>query len=121
MFDKFVKMGCDYYIGSELVIKYYDKNGILKTILTDQTQQKGYIYNYIGEDSDDDDETSYNKFNDEIERRIQNNTFNKILFENGEWGKESYELKYKKYLMKTYEDIVQFYKIYKRYYGWKRE
>lgn len=114
-------MGCDYYIQSELVIEYHDKSGRINTIYTNRSVEKGYVFNYQDQDSDDDEDTSYKKFKAEVERRIKNNTYNKMLYENGEWAKESYKRKYEDYLFKTYKDIVKIIKIYKKHSAWERE
>lgn len=113
-------MGCDYYIQTELVIEYEDKNGRLCSIYTNRELQKGYIFNYQDQDSDDDLETSDKKYQAEIERRIAENTYNKILFVNGEWVKESYKKKYEEHLMKTYKEIMKIHKVYKKASAWKR-
>jgi hypothetical protein len=113
-------MGCDYYIESELVIEFRDKDGKIRVIHTNIKLQKGYIFSYPDEDSDDDIDTQDKKFNAELERRIQENTYNKILFENEVWIEESYKKNYENYLFKTYKDIVNFIKIYKKYTATKR-
>ena len=112
-------MGCDYYIQTELVIEYQTKDGRINTIYTDRKINKGYIFNTSDYDSDDDHETAYKKYYAEIEREIKNNTFNKMLFENSEWIKESYKKKYQDYLLKLF-DIYKFIKVYKRTSAWKR-
>ena len=113
-------MGCDYYIQSELVIEYRDKTGRFWTLYTNRELQKCYIFDYENKDSDNDLDTSNQKYKDAIAKKIEANTYNKILFENGEWVKESYKSKYDKYLMKTYKDIVNYVKIYKKYSAWER-
>lgn len=111
-------MGCDYYIQNELVIEYEDKNGKINTIFTDRTIKSGYIF--IQDKDSDDTETQYKKFNAELERTIKANKYNKMLFENGEWVKESYKTKYEGYLMKTYRDIIKIIKVYKKKSAWER-
>jgi hypothetical protein len=113
-------MGCDYYIQNVLVIDYQDKDGIIHTIYTNKSVEKGYLFCSPDYDSDDDIETSYNKYQDEIERIIKKNEYDKILFENGEWVKKSYKMNYEAYLMKTYKDIENFVKVYKNYSAWQR-
>jgi hypothetical protein len=114
-------MGCDYYIQTELVIEYKDNTGRINTIYTNRKLEKGYIYFYENQDSDDDDETDHEKYKAELERLIKNNTYNKILFENGKWVKESYKGKYETYLRKTFKDIHEFLKVYKKNKAWERE
>jgi hypothetical protein len=84
-------MGCDYYVRTELVIEYLDKMGRLSKIYTDVFINKGYIFQISDYDSDDDFETADKKYNIEIERRIQENTYNKIIFDNDIWIKETYK------------------------------
>ena len=55
-------MGCDYYIQKEFVIEYECKDGKINTIVTNKTTEKGYIFSFQNEDSDDDMETKNNKF-----------------------------------------------------------
>lgn len=114
-------MGCDYYIQTELIIEYNDKAGRINTIYTNRKLERCYVFHYQNKDSDDDLDTMDKKHRAEIERRIKNNTYNKILYQNGEWVKESYKRKYEDYLFKTYKDIVKFIKIYKKYSAWERE
>ncbi len=113
-------MGCDYYVQSELIIEYIDKMGRNSVIHTNLSLDKGYIFNYTDFDSDDDDETKYKKYLVEIERKIEDNTYNKILFENNAWVKESYRKKYEEQLKREFKEIVEIKKIYKKVTAWKR-
>ena len=113
-------MGCDYYVKTELVIEYIDIIGRISFIFTNQDTSKGYIFNYKDHDSDDDQETSYNKYKVELERKIKENTYNKILFENDEWIKESYRKKYEEQLKCEFKEIHKFKKIYKKVTAWER-
>jgi hypothetical protein len=113
-------MGCDYYVQTELVIEYLNKMGRLSYIYTDRVIDKGYIYNPPDYDSDDDLETMNKKYHAEIKRRIEENTYNKILFENDIWIKESYKTKYNERLMREFKEIYNIKKIYKKTTAWKR-
>lgn len=113
-------MGCDYYIQKELVIEYQAKNGKIYTIYTDRVVQKGFIFNYPNEDSDDDMVTANKKYNDELQKKIQENTYNKILFKNGKWVEETYKKKYENSLNETCKDILQLLKVYKKHTAWER-
>lgn len=108
-------MGCDYYIQTELVIEFRDKDSKISVIHTNIKLQKVYIFSYPNQDLDDDIDTQDKKFQTELERRIQENTYNKMLFKNEVWIKETYKKKYENYLFKTYKDIVKLIKIYKKY------
>lgn len=107
-------MRCDYYIQKELVIEYQSKNGKINTIYTDRTFQKGFIFNYPNEVSDDDIFTANEKYQIELERKIKENTYNKILFKNGKWLEESYKKKYENSIKETCKDILQLLKVYKK-------
>jgi hypothetical protein len=113
-------MGCDYYVQTELVIEYINKIGRLSYIYTDRVIGKGYIYEPPDYDSDDDLETMDKKYNAEIKRRIEENTYNKILFENDIWIKESYKTKYNERLIRDFKEIYNIKKIYKKTTAWKR-
>lgn len=113
-------MGGHYYIQSELVIEYRDNRGRINTIYTNRKQEKGYIFSYPDYDSDDDNETDHNKYKAELARMIEKNTYNKILFENGKWVKETYKTRYQTYLMKTFIEIKEILKVYKKNIAWER-
>jgi hypothetical protein len=106
-------MDCVYYVKNELVIKYKSINGKINTIYTNSLIKKGYINDYPGQDSDDDIALDYSKYKEELERKIKENTYNKILYDNGKWIKDSYKQKYERYLLKSFKDIDFFIKIYK--------
>jgi hypothetical protein len=107
-------MTCHYYIQKELIIEYQAKNGKIYTIYTDRTIQKGFIFSYPNEDSDDDSVTANRKFRLELQKKIKENTYDKILFKNGRWIEESYKKKYEKSLQETCSDILQLLKVYKK-------
>jgi hypothetical protein len=113
-------MGCDYYIQTELVIEYVDIIGRISLIRTNRDINKGYIFNYKDYDSDDDQETSYKKYKAEIERKIKENTYDKILFVNDIWIKESYKKKYEEQLKREFKEIYKFIKIYKKVCAWEK-
>jgi hypothetical protein len=114
-------MGCDYYIQKELVIEYQAKNGKFNTIYTNRIIQKGFIFSYPDEDSDDDFTTADTKYKAELERKIRENTYDKILFKNGKWIEESYIKKYENSINETCKDILQLLKVYKKHTAWERE
>jgi len=113
-------MGCDYYIQTELVIEFRYKNRKICTIYTNRELQKGYIFSYPDQDSDDDVETHDKKYHAELERRIQQHANNKMLFENEVWIKESYKKKYEDYILKIFNQIHEIKKVYKRTSPWQR-
>jgi hypothetical protein len=107
-------MKCHYYIQKELVFEYQAKNGKIYTIYTNRTNQKGFIFNYPDEDSDDDMVTANKKFQVELQKKIQENTYNKILFEKGKWINKSYKKKYEICLNDICNDILHLIKVYKK-------
>lgn len=114
-------MNCHYYVKSTLVIEYIDKNtSCISIISTDININKRYIYYTDDYDSDDDEETIAEKIDIEIEKKIKLNTYNKILFENTIWVKDSYKKKYENYLLREFPEISRFLKIYKKVTASKR-
>lgn len=114
-------MNCHYYVKSTLVIEYIDKiTSYISIISTDIKINKGYIYYTDDYDSDDDEETIAEKIDLEIEKKIKLNTFNKMLYENSSWIKESYRKKYEGYLLREFPEISRFLKIYKKVTASKR-
>jgi len=113
-------MGCDYYIQSELVIEYVDDKGAISKTSTNRVIEKCYVYYVPDEDSDDDQETQYKKFQDELKRKIIENTHKKMLYDNEEWVKSSYEKKYVKELKIICPRMVKLLKVYKDYTAWER-
>lgn len=53
-------------------------------------------------------------------RRIEQNTNNKMLFENEVWIKELYKKKYEDYILKKFNQIHKIKKVYKRTFAWQR-
>ena len=113
-------MGCDYYIQTELIINYYDDKGELITVIANRQIEKGYIFSFCGEDSDDDYETANKKYAEELNRIIDKNTYEKILFENNIWVKKSYEKKFTDELQYKCPNLVTLIKIYKDVTAWER-
>ncbi len=113
-------MGCDYYIQTELVIEYVDIVGRISIIRTNYNIQKGYIHQSPDYDSDDDQETCYKKYKAEITKRIKENTYNKILFDNENWIKETYRKNYEEILKREFKEIHKLKKIYKKITAWER-
>lgn len=113
-------MRCDYYIQKEIVFEYQDKSGQNHTIYTDRKLTKRYIFNYPEDDSDDDLVTMNKKYRAELEKKIKENTYNKILFENGKWIKKSYKTIYESNLRENFRDFVKILKVYKKHTAWER-
>jgi hypothetical protein len=113
-------MGCDYYTQSELVIEYVDDRGAISKTRTNRVLEKGYVFSIPDEDSDDDEETQLQKYNKYIEKMINKNTYKKMLYDNEEWVKSSYEKKYVKDLKMICPRMVKLVKVYKDYTAWER-
>lgn len=112
-------MRCHYQVQTELVIEYLDKLKRQCLIYTDRKLTKGYVFTYPDYDSDDDHETAYQKYNLKIERKIIENTYNKIIFDNDGWVKDSYKKKYQERIYREFKDIDIIRKIYKKNTAWK--
>ncbi len=113
-------MRYDYYIQKELVFVYQAKDGKIFTIYTKRKIQKGFIFNYPDQDPNDDKFTANTKFQSELQKKIKENTYDKILFKNGKWIEESYKKKYEVSLNETCKDILQLIKVYKKLLAYER-
>jgi len=113
-------MGCDYYIQTDLVIVYYDNNNALSSTKTNKFLEKGYIMSISDENSYDDYETQSKKHKEEIKLRIKENTYKKMLYEENNWIKKSYEKKYSKEINMICPKIVKLVKVYTDHYAWER-
>jgi hypothetical protein len=105
----------DCYIQSKLVIEYLDKNNVKSVIYTNMKLLKAKICHSL--DSDDDNLDEDNKF--KIEKKVDKNKYDKILFENDEWIKKSYKKKYKYLVNREFKDIAKITKIYKNFSSWE--
>lgn len=117
-------MGCDYYVKTDLIIIYYNDKGEIIEIIANSHKEKKYIYFVQDEDSDDDIETSRQKWDNELNKRLDENTYQKILFENNTWVKESYkknyEYEFEYRLQYKCPNLVTLIKIYKDVTAWER-
>ena len=113
-------MACDYYVKSDLVIVCYDNQGVLSTTITNRIIKKCYIFSVADEDLDDDEESKYKKWKEELKRRLEKYTYKKMLYEDEKWIKESYKKKYSKELNILCPRIIKLVKVYKDYYAWER-
>jgi hypothetical protein len=105
----------DCYIQSKLVIEYLDKNNVKSVIYTNVKLLKGKNCHSL--DSDDNNLDEDNKL--KIEKMLDKNKYDKILFENDEWIKKSYKKKYKRSVNREFKDIVKITKIYKNFSSWE--
>lgn len=114
------KMGCDYYVQSELVIEYINKNNTKSITKTNRDVKKCWIYDN-NSNSDDDINTQDTKYLQSIKNAIEENTYKKIIYQDEKWVSYSYEKKYKKELTYLCPNMLKIIKIYKDYYAWKRQ
>ena len=113
-----MNMGYDYCIQNELVIEYNDNSGKICTIYTNRVINNRCL-SLTNKNDFTDFDTNRVIYMIEIEKKINDNTYNKILFENAEWTNESYKIKYERYLLKRYPEIKKIIKVYKKYSAWK--
>lgn len=108
-------MVCDYYVKTELVIEYADKYRVIHKTRTNTIIERQYI---MSVPEDDDFEPQLDKYNKKIKKCIQKNTYNKMLYEDGCWVKESYKKKYKK-LSIFCPNLHKLLKVYKSHSAWE--
>jgi len=83
--------------------------------------KKRYIFTYPDYNSDDDNDITNTKINIEIERKIKKNTYDKIIFDNDIWIKESYKKRYQGLFKREFKEIDNIKKIYKTNIAWKKD
>jgi hypothetical protein len=71
------------------------------------TKEKQNLDNYQEKDTHDDN------YIIDLERKLKENTFEKIIYKDEKWRKDSYKKKYEYYLLKSFNDIDKLKKIYK--------
>ena len=108
-------MVCDFYIQTELVFEYADRYGVIHKTRTNTIIKKQYILNIP---EDDDFETQLDKYNKELKKCIEKNTYDKILYENNSWQKESYKKRYDKQRLFLCPNLHKLLKIYKSHSCW---
>ena len=111
-------MNCDYYIQTELVVEYLDKYKVMHKTITNTSIQKKYIVNVPENDSDDNFEIRIDKYNKEIKKCVEKNIYNKILYENDNWVKESYKKRYAKQLSFLCPNLHKLLTFYKKHSAW---
>ena len=116
-------MGSCYYIQTELVVEYIDKNYALSKTRTNRKLKKCYLRCFPDEDSIDVSidisvdvsETQEKKYHEELQKIIDRKTCKKIIHENEEWVKISYENRYLRLLQFICPRMIRLVKIYKEY------
>jgi hypothetical protein len=111
-------MSFDYCIQTELVIEYIDMWGVLHKTRTNTEIKKKYILGVQDKDSNDDYQTQLNKYNEELQKYIEKNTYNKNFYENDCWIKESYKKRYIKQISCLCPDLHKLVKVYKTHLAW---
>jgi hypothetical protein len=103
-------MGCDYVVVYSLVIEYIDIENKFCKVSTNYKIKNCYL--------DENIEYCENNHYDEIRsdflnKKIQENTRKKILFENEKWVKNSYKKRYKNFWYCNYIKFNKMIKVYK--------
>jgi hypothetical protein len=114
-------MGCDYYVQTELVIEYTDIYSVIHKTQTDRSIEKRYLIFIPYKDSDDDSETEEKKYNEQLNKCIQKNTYKKMLYENETWVKERYNKRYIRLISILCPNLHKINRVYKNYTAWERE
>ena len=96
-------------VRTSLVVVYKDIKGRHNTLYTNIAVDKGYVLDC--KDTPD--------FATELERRIQDNTYDTILFDKSQWISDEYRNKYETQIQNTYKDIQTIHKIYTATTAWK--
>jgi hypothetical protein len=112
-------MSCDYYIQTELIIEYLDKMGRTSFIYTNRNITKGYIYSHP-HDSRVKSESLDLPYESEIRKRIRENTYKKVIFDNNNWTEELYKQKYEALISNEFNKIDNIIKIYEKLCAWER-
>ena len=113
-------MSCDYYVQSELVIEYIDKQGRTCKTRTNRTLLECYIRDIPEYNVDDEEEIKNEKYKNELEKTIIKNTYKKMLYETEHWIKDTYEKRYYKKLAGLCPGIIKVIMVYKDYTAWKQ-
>ena len=116
-------MGSCYYIQTELVVEYIDKNYALSKTRTNRKLKKCYLRCFPHEVSVavsvdvsvDVSETQQKKYHEELQKIIDIKTCKKIIHENEQWVKTSYENRYLRLLQFICPRMIRLVKIYKEY------
>ena len=106
-------MGCDYYIQSKLVIEYLDEADLLCVIYTDLRVKGAYVLKCADYNYNDDMATFTQKFRAELNKEIEKNNYETILFENDLWLKDIYKQTYESRIKREFKQILKLKKIIK--------
>jgi len=112
-------MGCDYYIQSKLVIEYLDEADLLCVIYTDLRVKGAYVLKCADYNYNDDMATFTQKFRAELNKEIEKNNYETILFENDLWLKDIYKQTYESRIKREFKQILKLKKIYKKFTAWE--
>ena len=104
-----------YYIQTELVVEYIDKNYALSKTRTNRKLKKCYLRCFTDEVSVDISETQPKKYHEELQKIIDRKTCKKIILEHEQWVKTSYENRYLRLLQFICPRMIRLVKIYKEY------
>ncbi len=109
----------DFFIQSELVIEYIEVSGAHSKTFTDRQIKPYKIASVPDEDSDDDIDTYREKYENEVQRQMQQHQKVKILFNNDQWKKPSYGKRYGSYISSICPRLEQIVNVKKTYQTFK--
>jgi len=99
-------MSCDYYTEKSVVIEYVSKDSkICKIVKTTKIERK-----FLDRDRY---QPNTEKYIQKLEKKLNGNPV-KMIYENNEWTKETFQHRYHDKFKKMFPDIKTFIKIYKR-------
>jgi hypothetical protein len=104
-------MGCDFYIEKSLIIDYISVKGQVCKIAMTTKREKGYIDKY---------EPGSYKYEKRLEKKMEKNSYVKMIYEKKIWVKEGYQQKYESKIRKWFPEIKNFIKIYKDSIAWSK-
>lgn len=103
----------EYYVQTDLVVEYIDKNNEHCLMYTNREIRKKFIENYKISDPNHDIDTHQKKINIAINKKIDKYTFNKMFYDR-KWLKKSYQQTYENYLKITFKEIDKLIRVYNR-------
>ena len=71
------------------------------------------------EDSGEDLETQQNRYNREVDKYVKTNTYDKMLYVNNSWVKETYKKRYFKQISNICPTMYRIHAVYKSHLAWK--
>lgn len=113
-------MYCDYYIQHDVVIDYYSTDRTIKRHIINIMTERGYV-GFIDDENEDNIKVEA-EYKRQLQLKLDNNTYEIIFYENGNWTMNKYEEKYKERINDILPDLdnERYIKIFKNVYAYKR-